>query len=184
MKEVNAFKIFAAVDGPAHGVHADIEFGFKFFEQVERVFAIAVHFVDEDDDGGIAHPTDFHQSLCLFFHAFHAVDDQDNTVNGSERAIGVLGEVFVSGRIQDVDPLFFVVECHHRGGHRDSPLFFNFHEIRGGGFVDFVVFYGTGGLDLATEEQKFLCEGGFSGIGVGDDGKGFAFGDFGFVHEL
>jgi len=60
-------------------------------------------------------------------------------------------------------------------------LFFNFHEIRGGGFVDFVVFYGTGGLDLATEEQKFLCEGGFSGIGVGDDGKGFAFGDFGFV---
>jgi hypothetical protein len=63
-------------------------------------------------------------------------------------------------------------------------LFFDFHEIGGGGFGDFVAFNGTGGLDLATEEEEFLREGGFTGIWVSDDGEGFAFGDFGFEHEL
>ena len=183
VEQVNAFEIFSAVDGPAHGVHADVEFAFEFFEEVERVFAIAVHFVHENDHGGVAHSADFHEFFGLFLYAFHAIHHEDYAVYRGECAIGVFGEIFVSGRIEDVDPFVFVMERHYRCGHGDTSLFFNFHEIGGGGFGDFVAFYGACGLDLTAEEEEFLCEGGFTGIWVSDDGEGFAFCDFGFKHE-
>jgi len=90
----------------------------------------------------------------------------------------------VTGGVEDVDPFVFVMERHYGSGHRDTSLFFNFHEIGGGGFGDFIAFDGTRSLDLSSKEQEFLCESGFTSIWVSDDSEGFAFCDFGFEHEL
>jgi hypothetical protein len=50
-------------------------------------------------------------------------------------------------------------------------------------FGGFAAFYSSGEVDGASVEEKFLGEGGFAGIGVGDDGKGSSFFDF-FVDVL
>jgi hypothetical protein len=40
-----------------------------------------------------------------------------------------------------------------------------------------IAFYGSGRLDGAAEQEEFFCEGRFTRIGVGYDGKRLAFAD-------
>ena len=79
--------------------------------------------------------------------------------------------------VQNVDAEAAVLELHDGGGDGDAALLLNLHPVGGGGL-------GTLALDLAglgdgtAVEQEFFRQSGFTGIGVGNDGKGTAPADF------
>ena len=114
----------------------------------------------------------------MLFDTFDTVDHQDDRIHGGQRTIGVLGEVLVTGRIEDVDPPALVIEAHHRGGNRDTALFLDLHEVGGSGFSDLVTLHRTGRDDRAAEEEEFFGEGRLTGVGVTDDAESPAFRDF------
>ena len=174
---IHALELGTLVDGPRQRAHLDLQFLFQFVEQVEGVAALTVHLVDEDDDGRLSHTADGHQLTCLRLHALGTVHHDDGGVNGCQRAEGILGEVLVTRRIEDVHLIFYVlplggiVELHHRGRHRDTALFLDVHPVGGGGLLDFVVLDGTCHLYLSAEQQEFLCQCRLSRIGVRYDRK-------------
>ncbi len=162
-------------------MHVDIQLVLEFIEQVERIFAIAIHLVHEGDHRGGAHAANFHQALCLFFHTLHAVDHEDDTVYCRKGAVGVFRKIFVARCIEDIDQLAAVFKAHYRSSHRDAPLFLDFHEVGGGGLGNLIGLHRASRLDLSAKQQQFFCQCGFARIGVRDDGEGFAPLYFGFV---
>ena len=152
--------------------HADVELLFDLVQQVERLLRGAVELVDEDDYRGRAHAADLHQLARLRLDALGAVDDDDDRIDGRERAVGVLCEVLVAGGVENIDLASRVFEAHHGRGDRDSALAFDLHEVRSGALLDLVALDGSGHVDRAAEEQQFLREGGLARVGVGDDGEG------------
>ena len=62
----------------------------------------AVHLVDEGEDGHLALLADAEELLRLRLDALGAVEEHDRAVDGVERAVGVLAEVGVAGRVEQV----------------------------------------------------------------------------------
>src|SRR4051812_48858548 len=58
---IGAEKVAAATDRPGHRRGVKCESLFNFVQQLERVAALAVHFVDESDDRNISQPADLEQ---------------------------------------------------------------------------------------------------------------------------
>ena len=98
---VDALELGALIDGPGERTHANLQLFLQFVEQVEGVLALAVHLVDEDDDGRLPHAADFHELSCLSLDALGAVDDDDGAVDGRQGAEGVLREVLVTRCVED-----------------------------------------------------------------------------------
>ena len=148
-----------------------MEFLLEFVEEVEGILTLAIHFVDEHDDGGFAHSANGHEFACLRLHAFGAIHDDDGRVNSSQRAECVLGEVLVAWGVENVDFVIIVVELHDGGGDRDTALLFYLHPVGGGSFFDFVALDSSCHLNLSAEEEEFLGECCFTRIGVRNDGE-------------
>ncbi len=182
---VNAFKSGAFADGPGEGRDFDAEFFFKFLQQIERILAFAVHFIDKNDHRRIAHAAHGHKLFGLLFHAFGGIYHQNHRVYRRQGAVRIFGEVFVTRRVQNIHAPSVVLKAHHRGGDRNATLLFNFHEVGSGRFFDFVAFYGTGRLNSTAKKQEFFGEGGLARIGVRNNGEGATTGDFlAAVHGL
>ena len=164
----------AARNGERQRPHTDLELLLHLVQQVERILAGAVELVDEDDHRSVAHAAHLHQLAGLRLDALRAVDHDDDRIDGRQGAVGVLGEIFVSRGVEDVDLASPVFETHHGGGDRDASLPFDLHEVGGGSLLDLVALHGPGHVDGAAEEQQFLGQGGLAGIGVGDHRKGAA----------
>ena len=67
---VHALELHALSDRPGERPYVDMQLLLQFVEQVERVTAFAVHLVDEDDDGCVAHAADLHELTRLRLHTF------------------------------------------------------------------------------------------------------------------
>ena len=175
---VHTLKSVALADGPGEGTDLDAELVLEFIQQVKPIPPLQVHLVDEDDDGGVTHAAHLHQALGLGLDTLDTVDDQDHAVHCGERAVGVLGKVAVTGRVQEVDQAVLVFEGHDRCRHRDATLPLDVHEVRGRRFGDLIGLDRSGRLNGPTKQEEFFRQRGFARVGVADDGEGFSPGDF------
>ena len=101
-------------------------------EQLERRAAEAVQLVDEGRDRHAAHPTDLKELDRLRLDALDAVDEHDGRVRGGEGPVGVLAEVVVAGRVEQVHATARVLELQDAGGDRDAALALDLHPVAGG----------------------------------------------------
>ena len=108
------------------------------------------------------------------------VDHHHRRIDRGQRAIGVFGEVLVARRVEQVDHAVAVGKLHHRAGHRDAALLFQFHPVGGGVAAGLARPHFARHLDGAAEPQQLFGERGLAGIRVGNDGEGAAAGDFEF----
>ena len=127
--------------------------------------------VYKDDYRCVAHTAHLHQLKGLALYPFGSVYYNNYAVDCRQCAVGIFGKILMAGGVEDINPQLFVIECHYRCGYGDSPLFFDFHEVGGGRFLDFIRFYGSRNMNSAAKQQQFFGEGGFPGIGVGNNGK-------------
>ena len=153
---VNALESRAGADGPGEWTDLDLQLLFDLIQQVERVLARTVELVDEDHYRGVAHPAHLHQLSGLRLDAFGSVDHDDDAVDRRQGPVGVFGEVFVPGRVEDVDLDILVLEAHDRRGDRDSPLSFDLHEVRSRTAFDLVRFDGSGHVYGSAEQQQLF----------------------------
>ncbi len=169
---VGAAEIAALADGPHHGRGVERQHLLDLVEQLKRFARLAVELVDEGDDGDVAQAADLKQLARARLDALGGVDDHDGGVDGGQRAVGVVGEVLVARRVEQVQDRAAIFERHHRGGNRDAALALDRHPV---GPRPALVLLGldlAGELDGAAEQQQLLGQRRLAGVGVGDDGEG------------
>ena len=145
---------------------------------LEDVAAFAIHLVAECQDRQIAQTADLEQLLGLALNAFGTIDHHDRGIHGSECPVGILREVLVARRVDQIEPKIFVFERHGRGGDRDAAILFHLHEIRTR--APCLTFRPNlpGHLNGATIEQQLFRQRSLTGVRVRDDRKGPTPGNF------
>src|SRR5574337_78741 len=171
---VHALQPLAHPDRPGQRGAGNAQHRLDFVQQLDRRTALAVELVDEGHDRGVAQPAHLHQLDRALLHAFGAVDHHQRRIHRSQHAVGVLGEVRVSGRVEQVDDLALVRELHHRRSHRNAALLFQRHPVRRGVPRRLAALHRAGHLDRAAEQQQLLGQRGLARVRVADDGKGAA----------
>ncbi len=189
----HAHLVGAAVEHAAEGLahahrpgerhHGHAQFSLDLVHQVQRGLHLAVHLVDESQDGRVARAANLQQTPGLGLHAIARIDHHQGRVHGRQHAVGVFREVLVTGCVQQVDHAVAVFHLHHRRGHRNATLLLDFHPVRGRMARRFAGLYAAGDVDCAREQQELFRERGLTRVGVGNDGEGapaaHLFGNFG-----
>ena len=148
-------------------------------QQRERVLRLAVELVDEGHDRDVAHAADLEQLARSCLDALGRVDHHHRGIHRRERAVGVLGEVLMTRRIEQVEHAIAVLERHHRGHHGDAALALDPHPVRPRAPPLALGAHVAGELDRPARAQQPLGQRGLAGIGVGDDRERPAARDFG-----
>jgi hypothetical protein len=138
-------------------------------EEIERLAAHAVHLVDEGEDGNAAAAADGEELAGLRLHALGAVDQHHRRVGGRQRPVGVLGEVLVARRVEQVDAVSVVLELQHAGGDADAALPLQLHPVAGDVPLLPARLDRAGQVDGAAVEQQLLRQRRLAGVGVRDD---------------
>ena len=84
----------------------------------------------------------------------------------------------MAGGVQNVDAEAVVLKLHHGGRDGNTALLFDLHPVGGGGAGIFLALDHACLSDGAAVEQEFFGQGGFTGVGVRNDGKGTPPADF------
>ena len=104
----------AVAEGPDDGGGLETEDGFEFVEEFKGVARGAVALIHERENRDAATTADFEEFAGLRLDALGRVDDHDNGIDCGEDAVGVLGEIFVTGGVEEVDGATGVVELEDR----------------------------------------------------------------------
>ena len=120
----------------------------------------------------MAHTAYLHEATRLLLDTLGVIDDDDDAIHRSERAVGVFGEVLVTWSIEDVDFVIFIVEAHDTGCHGDTTLTLYLHKVTGSALLDLVALDSSSYVDGTSVEKELLGEGCFTRIWVRYDGKG------------
>ena len=93
---VHAAEGLAHADRPGERHHRHAQLALDLVHQVQRGLHLAVHLVDESEDGRVARPADLQQAPRLRFHAVTRVDHHQRRVHGGEHSVGVFAEILVT----------------------------------------------------------------------------------------
>ena len=171
---VHAGEHAVAIDGPRHRIAADAEVGLDVADELERILAGAIALVDEGEDRHAAALAHREQLARAILDAAAVVEEHHGAVGRHQRAIGVLGEVLVARRVEQIDAEADVVELEHARGDRDAALALQLHPVGRRVSLGAAGFDGAGEVNRAAVEEELFGEGGFAGVRVGDDREGAA----------
>ena len=174
---VAAEEVAALADRPGGRADVELQLVLDLVDDLEGVAGLAVHLVAEGEDRQVAQAADLEELAGLALDALGAVDDHDRGVDGGQRAVGVLGEVRVAGRVDEVEPPVAEREGHGAGGDRDAALLLELHEVRAGAARLALGADLAGHLDGAAVEQELLGQRRLAGVRVRDDREGAPAGD-------
>jgi hypothetical protein len=176
---VAADELAAHADRPGGGADVELKLLLDLVDDLEGVARLAVHLVAEGQDRKVAQAADLEELAGLGLHTLRAVDHHDRGVDRGQRAVGVLGEVRVAGRVDEVEPPVVEREGHGRGRDRDAAVLLHLHEVRACAARLALGPHLPGHLDRAAVEQELLGQRGLARIGMRDDGEGAAPRDLG-----
>jgi hypothetical protein len=181
-KVVGAAEGLGAADRPGDRRGVERQLLLDLVENLEGIAAFAVHLVDEGDDRDVAHAAHLEQLQRARLDALGGVDDHHRGVDGGQRSVGVVGEVLVAGRVEDVEDIAVIFEGHHRGDDGNAALALDLHPVGPRMNAVLLRLDLAGELDRAAEQQQLFGERGLARVGVGDDRKCAAARDFAGKH--
>ncbi|OIQ77240.1 hypothetical protein GALL_410740 [mine drainage metagenome] len=114
---VHAVKITPHADRPGERHHRHAQVALDLVHQIERLPHLAVHLVDEGENGRVARAADLQQAQGLLLHAVCRIDDHQRRVHCGEHAVGILGKVLVARSVEQVDHAVTPLHLHDRGRH-------------------------------------------------------------------
>ena len=104
-------------------------------------------------------------------HTLARVDDHNRGIRRHQGTVGILREILVSRRIQNVDAIAVIFKLQHRRGHGNTSLLFDLHPVGNCVSGCCLTFHGTRQVDRSAVQQEFLCQSSLSGIRVRDNCK-------------
>ena len=155
-KMISATEAFAAADRPGHRRGVERQLLLDLVENFERIARLAVHLVDEGDDRDVAQPAHLEQLQRARLDALGGVDHHHGGVHRRQRAIGVVGEVFMARRVEQVEDMVAIFERHHGSDDRDAALALDLHPVRARLDLVALGLHFAGELDRAAEEKQLL----------------------------
>ena len=161
-----------AADRPVDRRGVERERFLDLVQEVERIARLAIHLVDEGDDRDVAQAADLEQLARARLDAFRGVDHHHRGVHGGQRAVGVLGEVLVTRRVEQVEDATAVFERHDRGDHGDPALALDAHPVGARLAAVRLGAHLARKLDRAAEQQHLFGERRLAGVRVRNDGEG------------
>jgi len=169
---VHADERTVRVDRPGDWMTVELEVRLDIADQLERILADAVALVDDGKDRHAPPLADGEQLPRSLLDALAVVEQHDGAVGGDEHPVGVLGEVLVARRIEQVHLVALVGELHHARRHRDAALLLHLHPVGGRVALLPARLDRPGEMDRPAIEEELLGEGGLPGVRVTDDGEG------------
>ena len=127
---VGALEALAGAGRPGHRRDIERQGRGDLVQKLDRVAALAVHLVDEGDDRHVAQAADLEQLAGPRLDALGGVDHHDRRIDRGQGAVGVLAEILVARRVQQIEHRAAILEMHHRGGDRDAALLLDLHPVR------------------------------------------------------
>jgi len=100
------------------------------------------------------------------------VDEHHRAVGGEEGPVGVLGEVLVARRVEQVDRMTLVVELEDRRGDGDAALLLQLHPVGRRVPPGPARLHAAREVDGSAVEQQLLGQRRLARVRVGDDGEG------------
>ena len=156
-EEISRRRTFAIISHPDAGKTTLTEkFLLQFFQKIEGIFCLAVHLIDKGKDGNMAHGTDLEELSGLGLDALGTVDDHDGAVCRHQSAVGIFGEVLVTGSIQNIDAEAVILELHNGRGNGNTSLLFDLHPVGHSGTAVLFALDSTCLCNGAAVEQEFL----------------------------
>ena len=171
---VHALELRAGADRPVERTARHAEHALDLVEQVERLASMPVELVDERHDGDLPRPADLEELDGLRLHALGAVDEHHGAIRRGQRAVRVLAEVVVAGRIEQVELIAAIGKLHHAGGDRDAALTLERHPVAGRVALGAPLLHRPGQAHRAAVEQQLFGERRLARVRVRDDGEGAA----------
>ena len=175
---INALEALAGSDGPVDGAGLNAQILLDVLQQVKAVPGVPVHLVDKGKNRDMAHGADLEQFLGLGLDALGAVDDHDGRIRRHQRTVGILREILVSGRIQNVDTAAVILELQDRTGHGNTSLLFDLHPVRDRVPGGRLALDTARQIDGASVQKEFFRQCRLAGVRMGDNGKCSPSGDF------
>ena len=169
----------AHADRPAHRRDIQREHVGDLVEQFERRAALAIDLVDEGDDRHRAQPAHLEQFARLRLDAARRVDHHHRRIDSGEGAIGILAEILVPRRVEQVEGHAVLLERHHRGGDGDAALLLDLHPVGTRTAVRPARLHLAGEMDRAADIEQFFGQRGLAGVRMRDDREGAAGGSHG-----
>ena len=169
---INPLEALAHANRPSHRCTADVEHLLDFVHQLDRIPALTIELVDKGHDWRGSQPAHIHELLGAGLYALGHIDDHQGGIHCCQGAIGVLGEVLVPRRVQQVHDPVAIRELHDRGGDRDATLLLHCHPVRGGMTRSFAPLHGSSQLNGTAEQQQLFGQRGLAGIWVRDNREG------------
>ena len=169
---VDTAELMRIADRPVDRRRRNAQCGLDVVHQRERILGGPIELVDERENRQPVTPADLVELSRLRLDAVRRVDHHDDAVGGDERAVGVLAEVLVAGRVEERHPPPLNLELERRRRNRDAALLLELHPVGRRGLAILAAANRAGQLDRAGIEQQLFREGGLARVGMGDDGEG------------
>jgi hypothetical protein len=150
---VAAMKVAAHADRPGHRTGIECQHALDLVEQREGIEALAIDLVDEGDDRNVAQAADFEQFSGLAFDALGGIDHHDRRIDRGQRAIGILAEILVARRVEQIEGDALAHEGHHRTRDRDAALL-DLHPVGLGAAPLAMRLDMTGQMDCAADSKS------------------------------
>ena len=170
----DAPEVAGLADRPGQRRRTQLDLLLDLVHQAERRQTRPVPLVDDRDDGDApqrAHPEEL-EGLRL--EALAGIDEHHGRVDGRQDAVRVLGEVAVSGGVDQVDHVVAVDELQRGGRDGDAARLLHRHPVRDRRTAVALAVHGTGLGDDARVQRERFGQRGLAGVGVADDGEGAA----------
>ena len=169
---VNALEFLTAADGPVHRISADSELPFKLVKKVKRVACLTVHLIYKCENWNISHSADLKELSRLRLYTLCRIDNHYRAVCRHKRAVGILREILVSGRVKNIDAIPVIFKLQNRRGYRNTPLLFEVHPVGSRVSVRLLALYRACRLNCTAVEKKLLGKSRFTCVRVGYDSEG------------
>ena len=166
---IRAFEGASRPHGPDHRRGVERQDVRNFVQQFDRLARFAVHFIDKRHDRDVAQTANLKQLSRARFDALGRVDDHDRAIDRGQRAIGLIGEVFVARRIEQVHHRAAVFEGHDRRHNRNTARTLDRHPVGARVLLVALGFDLSRELDRAAEQQELFGQRRFASVGVRDD---------------
>jgi hypothetical protein len=166
---VDAAKLAAHADRPSERSTANIEHALDVVEQLYAQPTVAVELVDEADDRGSPQPAHVHELDRPRFDALRGIDDHQRAIDRRQRPIRILGEIFVTRRVEQVDQRLAVRKLHDRRRDRYAALLLEAHPVGRCVPGRLAPLHGARHLNRPAEQQQLLGQRGLTRVGVRND---------------